>query len=96
MKITKFHAHFTWACKKFYDIRALSFSLFFHYIGLLINLQVICLQEVQKTHYEDFFKPELQKLGECTRILKTIMYGKMRLLGSSIRIAHHTDRGPCI
>ena len=30
----KLHAPLSWACKKFYNIKTLSFSLFFHYIDL--------------------------------------------------------------
>ena len=41
--------------------------LFLSVILYLLLIQVICLQEVQKAHYEDFFRPKLHKLGESVK-----------------------------
>lgn len=36
----------------------------------IMNLQIICLQEVQQTHLEEFYKPHLEAMGmQCIVVL---------------------------
>jgi len=32
---------------------------------LIVYFQILCCQEIYEQHYEDFFCPEMEKLGMC-------------------------------